>query len=197
MAYAQIADRPRIPALAIVLLLHAIAIYLLVTGMAANLVRQAAPDLKTFDVVVPAPPAEEPPAPAPDEAAEPDQVVAPPARLPSSASSSAMSASDSRPASGSQLARPASLRSGSFNNERDYPESAKRREEEGTVRVTYQIGVDGRVAGCSVVGSSGSPVLDSTTCRIIQKRFRFDPARDSAGNPIPQTKSQSVRWDLT
>jgi len=71
----------------------------------------------------------------------------------------------------------------SYVTDSDYPASAVERGEQGTVRFTLAIGADGRVTGCTVTGSSGSAVLDSTTCRIMRSRARFTPARDSNGNP--------------
>jgi protein TonB len=39
------------------------------------------------------------------------------------------------------------------------------------------------VTGCRVTRSSGSRALDSTTCRLIEQRFRFRPSRDALGRP--------------
>jgi protein TonB len=108
-----------------------------------------------------------------------------------------MSAGEARSTTGGPLATSATLRSGAFHNERDYPGAARRAEEQGTVRVSYTIGLDGRVTNCTVTASSGSRSLDTTTCRILERRFRYSPARDSSGNPVSQTKSQSVSWQLT
>jgi protein TonB len=66
----------------------------------------------------------------------------------------------------------------------DYPESARRNEETGTVQARLEIAINGKVTGCSIVTSSGSAALDSATCRVLKARARFAPARDNAGNPI-------------
>jgi periplasmic protein TonB len=78
----------------------------------------------------------------------------------------------------------------------DYPASALEREEEGAVTVSLTIGTNGRVSGCSVTSSSGSRALDQATCRILQGRARFTPARDSNGNPTTDTFTQRIRWQL-
>lgn len=78
----------------------------------------------------------------------------------------------------------------------DYPASAIRAGEQGTVRFTLDISADGRVTRCSIVESSGSPLLDATTCRTLRARARFTPARDAAGNAVPDTIASSIRWSL-
>ena len=77
----------------------------------------------------------------------------------------------------------------------DFPDASRRAEEQGVTRVSYVVGVDGKVSSCSVTQSSGFPRLDDATCKIIMRRFRFNPAtRD--GQPVPETKTQPVRWQL-
>jgi protein TonB len=66
----------------------------------------------------------------------------------------------------------------------DYPEAARRREETGAVRVKLEIGASGSVTGCSVIASSGSALLDLTTCKVLKSRARFAPARDSSGQAV-------------
>lgn len=196
MSYATTVQRPRAPAIAAVVAIHGLLAYAFVTGLAFTVVEQMTADLKTFDVVQPAPPAEEP-APEPQASENPTPVDVSPSPVPTRANP--LSSADVRgPSStGGATASSASLLRGAFSNESDYPSAARRAEQQGTVRVSYTVGTDGRVTGCSVVQSSGSSSLDSTTCRIFERRFRYSPARDSAGNPVPQTISQSVRWQLT
>lgn len=79
---------------------------------------------------------------------------------------------------------------------KDYPASALRAGEQGTVRYVLDIGANGRVTGCKVVRSSGSSSLDSATCRIMSARGRFTPARDSQGQPAPSQEVQAVAWSL-
>ena len=80
MAYAdQKMSSGRITAIIIVALLHALLGYAFITGLAYNVVKQVAEDLKTFDVEEePPPPEEEPPPPPPDQPMEPPPVVSPP-----------------------------------------------------------------------------------------------------------------------
>lgn len=202
MAYASARETSpqRLFSIGLVLLIHAVLAWALISGFAFRAVEQARQELKTFNVVEPAPPAPEPAAPEPEASAEPTEMEAAPSPVPPKASQAASSApqgpTSAASASAGAAASGARLKRGAFHNERDYPSRAKSRGEQGTVRVSYTIGIDGRVSNCTVAGSSGSPSLDSTTCRILERRFRYEPARDASGLPVPQTKTQSVSWVL-
>ena len=86
-------------------------------------------------------------------------------------------------------------KSGSIDR-RDYPRDASRAGVTGSVTATLDIAPDGRVTACTIVRSSGTPSLDATTCRLATQRFRFDPARDAAGNPVPGTAGWRQDWWL-
>lgn len=75
----------------------------------------------------------------------------------------------------------------------DIPPAAVREGISGTTRVSIQIGETGRVTGCSVTGSSGSSILDTTACSLIQVRFTFRPAT-RAGAPVASSQSRSITW---
>lgn len=64
----------------------------------------------------------------------------------------------------------------------------------GTVSVRYRVGTDGRVSDCLVTGSSGNSELDATTCRLIEQRFRFKPARDAEGREIASIIVENHTW---
>ena len=63
-------------------------------------------------------------------------------------------------------------------------------------RVAERMITDGRVSDCSITASSGSTALDTETCNILRRRARFTPAKDQAGNPITDSFSQRIRWEL-
>ena len=84
----------------------------------------------------------------------------------------------------------------SYVSDADYPASAQRNEEQGTTRFRLSVGRDGRVADCTVTGSSGSPALDAATCRVMKSRARFTPARDSSGNTTSDSVSSAIKWVL-
>ena len=78
----------------------------------------------------------------------------------------------------------------------DYPRAALNAGASGTVGLRFVVGVNGRVSSCTVTRSSGNRDLDETTCKLIQKRFRYIPSRDAAGRAYADTVTGEHRWDL-
>ena len=202
----------------IVALIHVVLGYALVSGLAYNVVKQAAEDLKTFDVEdEPPPPPEEPPPPPEDSPLPPPpQVSAPPPLVrtitqapmiqttpniqPVIITPRATPAPPAPPAPPPpprkvQTARAKGSLPGLFSTD-DYPPNAIRNEEQGTTAVSLTISADGRVSGCNVTSGSGSTALDTTTCSILKRRARFTPARDENGNATTDTSSARIKWVL-
>ncbi|WP_114228861.1 MULTISPECIES: TonB family protein [Sphingomonas] len=208
----------RTVAIVIVGLLHVLIGYALITGLAYNVIKKAAEDLKTFDVEdKPPPPPEEPPPPEQKQVeTPPPPVVSPPPLVRSNVVTPVIQTAPvappvvitptARPAPPAPPAPPPPPRVnqqaiakgsiiGLFNDD-DYPQDAIRNEQQGTTAVALTIGTDGRVSGCSVTSSSGSASLDSAACRIIRARARFTPAKDQNGNSIEGSYSQRISWRL-
>lgn len=78
----------------------------------------------------------------------------------------------------------------------EYPSAALQAEEEGSVTVRLAVASSGEVSTCEVVKSSGSRVLDAETCRVVKRRARYAPARDTAGQAVAGVDQHSVRWAL-
>ena len=76
----------------------------------------------------------------------------------------------------------------------DYPPGLGEMGVGGTVSVLYAVEVDGRVTDCRVTHSSGSRALDEMTCRLIEQRFRYEPARDRSGRPIRSGIEENHTW---
>jgi len=203
-------------AIVLVALINGVLGYALVQGLAYNVIKAAAEDLKTFDVEdEPPPPPDEPPPP-PDAAPPPPQVAAPPPLVRIDSPSPPLVTTPvinpnppitpvARPAPPAPPAPPpprvsqAAKAKGSLLSligDDDYPQAAIRNEEQGTTAVRLAIGTDGRVSDCSITQSSGSASLDNATCSVFRRRARFTPARDQAGNPIGDSYSQRVKWVL-
>ncbi|MDQ3075405.1 MAG: energy transducer TonB [Pseudomonadota bacterium] len=67
---------------------------------------------------------------------------------------------------------------------RDYPPGAGRAwPRGGRVFVAVRVQVDGRATDCKVNRSSGNRAIDADTCRLVEARVRFTPARDAEGRP--------------
>jgi protein TonB len=109
--------------------------------------------------------------------------------------SAAASGSAPAAASGEARFRPAIHRSGTIDA-RDYPATALRDGASGRALVSYRVDDSGRVVACEVIASSGHPSLDSTSCALLRRRYRFTPARDSLGRPVPFVGTEVISWTL-
>lgn len=217
MSYAQKRELSgnRTLAIIIVVVLQFALGYAIVTGLAYNVIKKAAEDLKTFDVEEEPPPPEEEPPPPPDKPELPPPPMTPPPivrvntppppivqvetpYIPPPQPVVVAPPPPPPPPPPRVVQKAQSARGnlqGLFSGD-DYPSSAMRNEEQGTTTVRLSIGADGRVTGCDVVSSSGSSALDRQTCTVLQRRARFTPARDSNGQPTSDTFTQRITWRL-
>lgn len=85
---------------------------------------------------------------------------------------------------------------GRWASDRDYPTRAEREEREGVTGFRVAVGANGRVTDCSITSSSGHSDLDSTTCKLVTQRARFDPATDGNGNPTTGSFSSAIKWQI-
>lgn len=211
MAYAEEKiSTNRMVALGLVGILHVGLGYAFVTGLALKAVKAIVNPLESVNIKDEAPPPDEPPPPPPKDIEIPPYVPPPEVSVMSEAAPT-ITVQQSQPqpepprftppappAPPAALAppTPATPRGrGNSISEDDYPDASRRAEEQGVTRVSYTIDPTGKVVACSVTQSSGSPRLDEATCKIIIRRFRFNPAtRD--GQPVSDTKTQPVRWQL-
>ena len=76
----------------------------------------------------------------------------------------------------------------------DYPRRAWNAGAAGAVTVRFTVGADGSATGCAVTASSGHPDLDATTCRLIERRFRYAPARDASGRTVAEERGWRQLW---
>lgn len=76
----------------------------------------------------------------------------------------------------------------------DLPEGSLPLGEEAAVTVTFAVEASGRVTECRVERSSGYPGVDSQTCRLIERRFRFRPAIDRRGRPVRSFVRETHTW---
>jgi protein TonB len=220
MAYAdQVHGSRRITTMAGVAIIHGVIGYAFVTGMAVNIIREVATTLTTTNIPLPVK-SPEPTPPKPLERTMPQPtasstitVVEP--IMPRPASSDVVHVDtvptfplptltptviDTAPTASTLPSKAAGVRArgskSAWITTDDYPPSAIRAEEQGVVGIAVTIGADGRVNGCTVTGSSGSGTLDAAACRLYQRRARFDPARDDAGNAVASSYNDRVRWEL-
>jgi len=78
--------------------------------------------------------------------------------------------------------------------DRDFPRGASVAGVSGRVEIIFDVEIDGRATNCEIERSSGNRELDETTCRLVTQRFRYEPARDARGRPVPSTLIESHEW---
>lgn len=214
MAYAdQQMSGNRIIAIIIVALIHVAVGYALITGLAYSALKKAIEHVTTVDVnEPPPPPPETPPPPQPNQPPPPvapppplNISVAPPPiqtqpNIPPPMPPAVIVPPPAPPAPPPPRFTPKSAEPkgnpGSWATPDDYPPRALREEREGVTGFSVTVGTDGRVTGCSVTRSSGSPDLDDAACKLITRRARFTPATNGEGQPTTGSYSNSVRWTI-
>lgn len=217
MAYAdQSMSGNRITALIIVALIHIFLGYALVTGLAYEAAKKVIKRVTTVDIEEEVK-KEEPPPPPKKLDMPPPPPVAPPVKInvatrppeiqtvqvappPPPAIVLAPPAAPPPPPpppppAKAQGAQPKGQPSNWVSNA-DYPARALREERSGTTGFRLTIGTDGRVQDCQITSSSGSPDLDQAACDNLRRRARFKPAIGGDGQPMTDTYSNRVRWQI-
>ncbi len=77
----------------------------------------------------------------------------------------------------------------------DYPPAALSALQEGSATFSLDIDNQGAVRNCSIIKTSGIPVLDDQSCAVARK-WEFDPARDIEGRPVAARTSHNIAWRL-
>ena len=186
--------------------------YAIVTGLAYNVIKKAAQDLKTFDVEEQPPPPEEPPPPPKDMPKVPPPPVTPPPLVqlaaptppiqtvttpvipPVAPPAPPIAPPPPRKVQSAQSAK-GDLRT--LFTADDYPAAAQAADAQGTSQAQLTIGPTGAVVACNIIRSSGNSSLDSATCNILRRRAKFTPARDNEGNATTDTiTTPPIVWRL-
>jgi len=77
----------------------------------------------------------------------------------------------------------------------DYPREVWHRPTHSDGQFLLLVNEHGRVEGCHVLHSTGSPAVDTAACSIYIRRAKFSPARDAAGKPMRDTVVTSgISW---
>jgi protein TonB len=217
MSYAQRRELGgnRVVSTAMTVVVFSALMYAIVTGLAYDVIKKSASDLKLFDVTEKPPPPQKPPPPPKDMPKVPPPPISPPPLVRMEAPPPPIQTVTAPPPPvyippvvaappppplpphKTQSASPASGDVRSVFSNDDYPEAASAAGAQGTAQAQLTIGPDGRVTGCNLVRSTGNNALDSTTCNILRRRVKFTPARDSNGNPTTDTYlTPVIQWVL-
>jgi len=76
-----------------------------------------------------------------------------------------------------------------------YPRRAERLGWEGTVVLEIDVAADGTVADARIAESSGHGLLDEAALRAV-RGWRFTPAKDAAGEPVPMGLRKPIEFRL-
>lgn len=67
---------------------------------------------------------------------------------------------------------------------KDYPKALRAKwPQGGRVLVAVRVQVNGRATDCKINASIGIPEIDTETCKLVEQKVRFRPARDAQGKP--------------
>lgn len=77
-----------------------------------------------------------------------------------------------------------------------FPLEAAQNRQAGDTTVRWMIDTQGAVNTCTVVRSSGNPVLDGAACKQIAKRGRYRPAIGKDGKPMASVETRHLIWSI-
>lgn len=76
----------------------------------------------------------------------------------------------------------------------DYPSMALRNNEQGTSEAVFTVSADGKIAACSASGAT--ELLNANTCRVIQRRWKYAPARDAHNEPVASVLTKYMTYSM-
>ncbi|WP_281810858.1 energy transducer TonB [Limnohabitans sp. MORI2] len=185
----QRSPRKHLTGIGLVVLLHAVLLWAISSGLARQVVRMTENTVEAVLMSEAPPPAPPPKAPPPKTPAPPPpapttnapaitQPVAPPAAAPAA------------PA----IRTGAIIQAGASCAKPDYPSASRRMEEEGTVTLKFLIGIDGKVLQAEIEKSSGFTRLDEAARNALSK-CQFRPGTVD-GKPEQSWASIKYTWRL-
>jgi protein TonB len=198
--------------LGIVVALHVLVAYLVVSGLAhkiVDVIKQPV-ETKIIEEVKPPPPPENPPPPPPKMTAPPPPFIPPPevnVTPPPTPAAITQTTNITPPAQAFKPA-PAPVKEGPVGPpappvaaiadlnacKPEYPRASLLAEETGLVTIEFVIGADGQIVSARVLKSSGFKALDKATLNGLS-RCKFKPGfRD--GKPVQSTMQAQYSWKL-
>jgi protein TonB len=204
--------------IAIVIVLHLIVAYGIVTGLGKKMISKVteAVETKIIEDVKPPPPPETPPPPPPPEMKAPPPPFIPPVEVqvqtPPPQQNVIANTTQAKPATNEIIkappapptptpaakpappARTAAVADFNTCSKPEYPKSSLRNEETGVSTISFLIGTDGSVKGSQVTKSSGFRDLDKAA-QVALGKCRFKPATEN-GQAIESWQPVQYVWTL-
>ena len=187
----QRSPRKHLTGIGWVVLLHALLLWAISTGLARDVVQMTE---NTVEAVLMS---EAPlPAPTPPPKTPLPKTPAPPPPAPTS-TAPAITQTAAPPAAAPQapaIRMGAVIQAGAHCAKPDYPSASRRMEEEGTVTLKFLIGVDGKVLQADIEKSSGFARLDEASRNALSK-CQFRPGTVD-GKPEQSWTTIQYKWRL-
>ena len=185
----QRTPRKHLTGIGLVVLLHALLLWAISSGLARKVVRMTE---NTVEAVL----MTEAPPPAPAPKTPPPKTPAPPPPAPTSTAPAITQApTPPAPAPAAPAIRTgAVIQAGAHCAKPDYPSASRRMEEEGTVTLKFLIGVDGKVLQADIEKTSGFTRLDEAARNALSK-CQFRPGTVD-GKPEQSWASIKYTWRL-
>jgi protein TonB len=190
-AACQRSPRKHLTGIGWVVLLHALLLWAISTGLARDVVQMTENTVEAV-LMSEAPP----PAPTPPPKTPLPKTPAPPPPAPTS-TAPAITQTPTPPAAAPQapaIRMGAVIQAGAHCAKPDYPSASRRMEEEGTVTLKFLIGADGKVLQADVEKSSGFTRLDEAARNALSK-CQFRPGTVD-GKPEQSWASIKYTWRL-
>jgi protein TonB len=191
-------------AIIMVVILHVILLYGLKNGLARQALEMITGpvEVKMIDETIPE---EKEPPPPPPKMEQPPPFVPPPELaidIPTEATNAIVAVQTTRPTAPPPMAPPPATRSPPRSDPKhpltqpEYPPTARRLGQEGTVVLLIYVQPDGKVGDVKVHKSSGFDKLDEAAVREAKRSWRFIPAKEGA-NPVAEWGQFAVTFRLT
>lgn len=192
----QRSPRKHLAGIAGVVVLHALLLWAISSGLARKVVRMTENTVEAVLMTEAPPPPT--PAPAPKTPPPPKTPAAPPPPAPTSTTAPAITqpptAAPAPAPTAPAIRTGAVIQPGAHCAKPDYPSASRRLEEEGTVTLKFLIGVDGKVMQADIEKSSGFTRLDEAARNALSK-CQFRPGTVD-GKPEQSWATIAYKWRL-
>jgi protein TonB len=186
----------------VVVAIHVIVIWALITGLAQQMAQKVQNELTAKVEETPPPVVKLPPPPPPDMVKPPPPFVPPPditiqneAPVTNTITTQSVVATPPPPKPAGISSPVLAPSAGNNCASNYYPPLAVRLNQEGTTLVTLQISAEGSVTGASIADSSGHDDLDEAAIKCATARFHFKPAMQN-GSPVEASTKVRITWKL-
>jgi periplasmic protein TonB len=187
----------------VVVAIHVIVIWALITGLAQQMMQKLPSELMAKVEETPPPVVKLPPPPPPDMVKPPPPFVPPPditisndAPVTNTITTQSVVATPPPPKPAAGPSSPVLVPGAGLNcNKNFYPSIAVRLNQEGSTTVMIHVGADGSVSNVQVADSSGHDSLDEASVKCVTAGWHFKPAMEN-GVPVEGSKEVKITWRL-